>query len=76
MRPSASPHSRASDVSVPAIRIEYSPVTASCAAQDAEAGGCCTQLETFRVNIEVRATDRYRIEVANTVPRSNFRSLA
>jgi hypothetical protein len=50
--------------------------TASCAAQHPEAGGWCTQLETFSVAMEVVATGRYRIEVANMVPRSNFRYFA
>ncbi len=50
--------------------------TASCAAQHPEAGGWCTQLETFSVTMNVLATGRYRIQVANMVPRSNFRYFA
>src|SRR5579864_6220677 len=50
--------------------------TASCAAQHPEAGGWCTQLETFSVTMDVLATGKYRLEVANMVPRSSFRYFA
>jgi len=50
--------------------------TASCAAQHPQAGGWCTQLETFSVNMNVVATGKYRIDVENMVPRSNFRYFA
>jgi hypothetical protein len=50
--------------------------TGSCAGQNPRPGGWCTQLTTFTVTMDVLATDRYRIEVANNVPHGNFRYFA
>src|SRR5581483_1859227 len=50
--------------------------TASCVGPHPRVGGSCTQLEPFTVTMRVFAVGRYRIEVANQVPRGNFRYFA
>src|SRR5579862_6876497 len=50
--------------------------TASCLAQHPQPGGSCMELETFSVTMRVLATGKYRLDVANTVTRSNFQYFA
>lgn len=50
--------------------------TASCAGQAPEPGGACTQLEAFTVTMGVLSAGKYRLHVANMLPRSNFRYFA